>query len=80
MTNLDEIDAVFTYHAPHGDQVDRYQQIREGAKRLAELIFAFCPESRERLLALTSVQQAAMWGISAISIYERSEHANAESD
>jgi hypothetical protein len=66
--NLQEI---FTYHRPFGDQPFRYQAIRETALKLGELILATCPDSRERSLAITNLQQAVMWANSSIAINEK---------
>jgi len=67
MFNVDE---VFTYHAPKGNQPERYIAIREKAKELARLIIESTPQSREQSVALTNVQQAIMWANSAIAINE----------
>lgn len=34
----EEIDDIFTYHAPHGNQQERYQSIREGARVFAKIL------------------------------------------
>ena len=65
-----QIDNTFVYHAPKGDQVTRYQSIRECAKELAENISRNCPDSREKSLALTNLQQAVMWANASIAINE----------
>jgi hypothetical protein len=57
----------FVYHAPVGDQVQRYEWIREGAKVYAEFLIAVCPLSRELSLALTNLEQAVMWANAAIA-------------
>lgn len=57
----------FTYHAPKGDQVERYQQLRDKAKELALLIVELTPVSREQSLALTYLEQASMMGNAAIA-------------
>jgi hypothetical protein len=62
-----ELETRFTYHPPKGDQAARYQQIRQEARSLAERIDAGCPESREKSLALTSLEQAVMWANAAIA-------------
>lgn len=67
----------FTYHKPFGNQPERYEQIRNNAKWLAELIVALCPDSRERSLALTSLEEAVFWGNAAIA---RNEKETLESD
>ena len=52
MKNLNNI---YTYHAPKGDQQERYEDIREKARELAELIERCCPDSREKSLAHTKL-------------------------
>lgn len=64
------IDKVFMYHAPKDTQPTRYAQIREKAKELAVLLEASCPESREKALAFTNLQQAVMWANASIAINE----------
>ncbi len=66
----EQIANTFTYHKPFGSQPQRYENIREGARRLAENISANCPESREKSLALTNLQQAVMWANASIAINE----------
>ena len=61
------LEVAFTYHAPKGNQVGRYQDLRDKAKELAEMILQECPGSRERSLALTKVEDAVMWANSAIA-------------
>ena len=57
----------YTYHAPKGDQAARYEKLRAKARELAELIEACCPDSREKSLAHTKVDEAAMWANAAIA-------------
>ena len=70
MTN-EQIENTFTYHRPFGDQPQRYEMIRDQAKSMAKAVQAFCPESREKSLALTNLQQAVMWANAAIAINEK---------
>ncbi len=65
-----QLDNIFTYHKPGGTQPERYVAIRDKAKELAEVINSSCPESREKSLAITAVQQASMWANAAIAINE----------
>lgn len=65
-----DIEQAFTYHAPTGDQAERYQEIRARAAALAAFLVANAPESRELSLALTSLQQTVMWANAAIAIHE----------
>ena len=57
----------FTYHAPKGDQPARYESLRAAFKDLAYMVEAACPDSRERSLALTKLEEAVMWANAAIA-------------
>jgi hypothetical protein len=65
-----DLESIFTYHSPKGDQPDRYVRLREKAKELAYLIAETTPSSREQSLALTHVQTAVMFANAAIAIHE----------
>ncbi len=67
MLNREQIDNNFRYHPPKGDQQKRYIQIREQAKIVAEVINNNCPESREKSLAMTNLEQTVMWANAAIA-------------
>jgi hypothetical protein len=54
------IENTFTYHAPKGDQTCRYAGLRNTAKELAFLIEAYVPNSREKSLALTKLEECIM--------------------
>lgn len=66
----EQIENTFTYHRPTGTQPARYEALRAEAKVLALLIHESCPESREKSLALTSLQQTIMWANASIAINE----------
>lgn len=68
-----ELDNIFTYHAPFGTQTERYVTIREKAKEFAKLIEECCPNSREKSLAITSIQQATQWANASIAINEKEQ-------
>jgi hypothetical protein len=65
-----QIEWIFTYHPPFGDQVERMQEIREAIKHAALLVQAYCPESREKSLSITNLQMASMCANAAIAINE----------
>ena len=67
----DQIDNIFTYHAPFGTQQARYVAIRDKAKELALLVNEACPESREKSLALTNLQQSVQMANASIAINEK---------
>jgi len=57
----------FVYHAPKGNQQQKYENIRKNALAFAELIDAMCPDSREKSLAITALEECMMWANSSIA-------------
>lgn len=68
--NTEDIENRFTYHSPKADQPKRYELIRNKAKELAFLINESVPESREKSLALTHLQETTMWANAGIACNE----------
>lgn len=66
-----DLDNVFTYHKPFGDQPERYVAIREKAKEFAKLIVELTPASAEQTLALRDLQRCMMMANAAIAINEK---------
>jgi hypothetical protein len=66
LTN-EELDIRFTYHAPHGDQVERFVAMRDAAKDVALLIRDISPVSREQSCALTALDEVVFWTNAAIA-------------
>lgn len=62
-----KIENAFTYHAPKEGQPEKYQAIREKAKELAYLIQGLVPDSREKSLAMTKLEECAMWANAGIA-------------
>lgn len=63
----EQIEKAFTYHPPKDGQPERYSALRDKARELAELIDCECPNSREKSLALTNLEQTIMWANAAIA-------------
>jgi hypothetical protein len=63
----EKLEKDFTYHAPKGDQVPRYQAIRDQAKNFAAYVLAATIPSREQSLALTKLEEAVFWANAAIA-------------
>jgi hypothetical protein len=57
----------FIYHAPKEDQPERYVAIRDIAKHFAAGVMDMSPDSRERSLALTKIEEAVFWANAAIA-------------
>ena len=66
----DCFDENFTYHAPAGDQAERYGQIRAAARVFAEYIDETAPDSEEKTLALRKIQEAVFWANASIAVNE----------
>jgi hypothetical protein len=62
-----DLDKRFTYHPPKGDQAVRYSEIRRQAHDLAKLVNDLAPDSREKSLAITHLEDAVMWANAAIA-------------
>ena len=57
----------FTYHPPKDDQAIRYEMIRDWGCQFAIAIDGKCPDSREKTLAITHIEEAVMWANAAIA-------------
>ena len=57
----------FNYHAPKGDQAERYAAIRAKILETAKLIASLTPESREQSSALTALDSAMFNANAAIA-------------
>lgn len=62
------IERNLTYHKPHDDhQAKLFGEISCTAGELAVVIKDNCPESRERSLAFTKLEECVMWANAAIA-------------
>lgn len=80
MSENAKIENNFSYHAPSITQQVTYEWLRAAFKSLAYDIELSCPESREKALAMTNLEQSLSWANAAIarnpvteSIYKPSE-------
>ncbi len=64
---IEDLNKRFTYHTPKEGQPQKYENIRKNALALAELLNAMCPDSREKSLAITSLEEAVMWANASIA-------------
>ncbi|GGH83552.1 hypothetical protein JOD43_002119 [Pullulanibacillus pueri] len=63
----DRLDNNFTYHAPKEGQPAKYDAIRNSAKDFAVLVDDLCPNSREKSLAMTKIEEAVMWANASVA-------------
>lgn len=57
----------FTYHPPDDGQAAHYEVLRHQGLLLGNVINELTPDSREKSLAITHVEQAVMWANAAIA-------------
>lgn len=63
----EDIDNWFMYHAPVGDQLERYAILRTAAKIFAETINKHVPESADKTASIRKVREAVMTANAAIA-------------
>lgn len=56
-----------TNHTPTDEQIVDIENLRVRVKYLAEHIDDKCPDSREKSLALTNLEQTVMWAVASIA-------------
>lgn len=62
-----QIERNFQYHKPNPNTSEKYDKINHQAKGLAYAVLDLCPDSRERSLAITKIEEAKMWANAAIA-------------
>lgn len=68
LTEVEQLWHNLTSHAPESELVvARFEEIRRLGISLGEGILVHSPPSRERSLALTSLEQTVQWAIAAIA-------------
>ena len=64
---MEDLEKRFTYHAPTEGQPAIYQTIRSYGKAMAIIINEHCPDSREKSLAITKIEEAVMWANASVA-------------
>ncbi|MDV3426655.1 MAG: hypothetical protein LIR50_05630 [Bacillota bacterium] len=62
-----QIENNFKYHELKTDQPEKYNVLRNKAKELAYEIERLCPNSREKSLAMTKLEESTMWANASIA-------------
>lgn len=62
------IEQVFTYHPPRGDDPERYTAIREAGRNLGQVILDNTPLCADQQAAIRKVREAVMAANSAIAL------------
>jgi len=63
----EQINNNFRYHRPTSAQQEKYVTLRDEAKELALKINELCPDSREKFLAFSKLEEAVMWANASIA-------------
>lgn len=67
--NFSEIQNILAYHpADTPERVEAHKHVRAGATAMASVL-ADLPESREKSLAVTALQEMSMWANAAVAIH-----------
>lgn len=64
---LEDLDNRFSYHAPKDNQPARYEAVRTYARNMAGFINDNVPDSREKSLSITALEEAVFWANAAIA-------------
>jgi hypothetical protein len=72
---LDALNRSLTNQAPSPTSIERIENLRETAKDLGEQIIAVCPDTRERSLALTHLEETVMWAVKSIVLHQAKDLA-----
>ena len=62
------VEDVFTYHSPSGDQPERYVKVRESAKQLVRTILECTPSCADQSAAIRLVREAVMTANASIAL------------
>lgn len=68
MFSPDQIDELFTYHAPKPGQPERYEAIREGAREFAKILIANTPASADQSAAIRDLRVCVMTANASIAL------------
>ena len=60
------ISKTYNYHKPSAEGLKRVAMIRQAFTTLDTTIKELAPETRERSVAITNLEQAAMWAIKSV--------------
>lgn len=65
----------YAYHKPSDDSLVKITALRRCFSDADRLIKELCPQSRERAVAITELETAAMWAIKAVVINDEKSEA-----
>ena len=66
-----DLENIFKYHAPEGDQPGRYDAIRTAALAFAKVLDANVPDGADKAAAIRKLREAVMTANAAIALKGR---------
>lgn len=57
----------FEYHPPRAEDISKFELIRAKAKEFSFILDAQVPDSREKSLAITKLEEVVMWANAGIA-------------
>jgi hypothetical protein len=63
-----DLQHIFSYHAPQGDQLERYNRIRTAALVFAQAIVDDTPAGADQTAAVRKIREASMTANAAIAL------------
>jgi hypothetical protein len=67
-TIKEQIDQIFTYHSPVGDQPQRYETIRTAAREFAHILVDNTPPSADQTAAIRLLRECVMTANASIAL------------
>lgn len=72
------IDKPYAYHKPSAEALKKITRLREAFSMTERMIDEFCPNSRQKSIAITNNEQTAMWAIKAVVFNDPDSKAEVE--
>ena len=70
--NTEQLESSLTNHSPDAAQLVDIEAVRVEAKSFGRAILNHCPDSREKSIAITNLEQACMWATKSIILGKKS--------
>lgn len=67
MISADDLQNRFTYHPPKDNDIEKYQMLRNIGLSIATVINELVPDSREKALAITKLEEVVFWANAGIA-------------
>jgi len=64
----EDLDHIFTYHAPTAEQLVHYTEIRQAAKAFAAAILEHTPQCADQSAAIREIRNAVMTANAAVAL------------